>query len=149
MLSTRPSRFRLSARAARSSPPRRDGAYWHCLATSRHRLHCGRVASHFRWRERHGRQAREERVAPRGCDVAVLIAFMGVELIDKLDTVQGLSWRLIAGVLVREKEIRNMPVRLFGYPMRAYMVGIRCTTVSTRPHRKLIVLACRYFLSCP
>lgn len=80
VLSAKASRLRRSTRAARSSPPRRDGAYWHCLATSRHRLHCGRVASHLRCRERHGRQAREERVAPRACGVVVLLpSFMGVE----------------------------------------------------------------------
>lgn len=78
VLSAKASRLRLSARAARSNPPRRDGAYWHCLATSRQRLHCGLVASHFRWRERHGRQAREERVAPRACDVDELVSFIGV-----------------------------------------------------------------------
>lgn len=132
------SRLRLSARAARSSPPRRDGAYWHSLATSRHRLHCGRVASHFKWRERHGRQAREDRVFPRACDVAVLVAFMGV--VSKFESSIGQGHVEIHPWFAMWE---RAGVRRIGYS------GIRCglrrylmyRSHSPYPRQELIVLA--------
>ncbi|CAG9954624.1 unnamed protein product [Clonostachys rosea f. rosea IK726] len=57
---------RRAARAARSRPPRRDLAYWHGFSAVVHRLQKGRLPSHFRWRDRQGRQASDER-ATRVC----------------------------------------------------------------------------------
>lgn len=63
---------RRAARAARSRPPRRDLAYWHGFPAEVHRLQNGRLPSHFRWRERQGRQASDER-ATRVCCADMII----------------------------------------------------------------------------